>query len=367
MIRPSVTPDAQQRVPSLDGLRGVAALAVVWLHCQGALFARLGVPSHAYLAVDFFFCLSGFVITRAYDRRFAAGMTAGEFVGARVRRLYPMLVLGVLLGAAPFLATIGGSGLIATVIATAATLALMPVGLLYGRGAFFIDGPMWSLFFEIAANLAYAAAHRITRRALMAFAGASAAAMLALTMINGDMSEMGFQTPSSFLMGFVRVAYPFAAGMILGRMRGRTAPSIHPLVPYVVLVAMLFMPVGRNWLYDLVATFLVVPAIVAASVATDQAGQPRILRWLGAISYPLYLLHEPIMRLAVLAGLSHAAGRLGEPAIVAIVMVAAVTMATLAERFYEVPVRRLLARHRGRSVAIGGVGRDGVAIGHLLG
>src|ERR1700744_2229878 len=82
----------------LDGLRGVAAIAVVILHASYCF--KLHVPAHAYLAVDFFFCLSGFIIAHAYDRPFAEGRIAlRAFVQKRISRLYPMVLAGTAIGA----------------------------------------------------------------------------------------------------------------------------------------------------------------------------------------------------------------------------------------------------------------------------
>lgn len=343
MIHAEAMQHASDRLPSLDGMRGIAALAVVWLHCQGTLFGHYGLASHAYLAVDFFFCLSGFVIAHAYDRRLSSGMPARDFLRARIYRLYPMLFLGVLLGAMAFFVAAGRAGSTATMVATAATLALMPVGLVYGREAFFVNGPMWSLFFEMAANLGYVAKHRATMVSIAAFAAASAAAMIVLTVMHGRMSDMGFLTPSSFLLGFVRVAYPFTAGVILNRLRLAVPFRVHPALPYLALTVLLLAPVGESLFFDLVAVVVVIPAIVAASAKGRQTGHPRILLWLGAISYPLYLLHEPIMRFASLTGVPRMVPQVGETTILAASIGAMVTVSAAAVRYYDEPVRRLIA------------------------
>jgi peptidoglycan/LPS O-acetylase OafA/YrhL len=87
--RPGVT-DGRHQFVLLDGLRGVAALAVVVTH---ALYFFPPTPM-AYLAVDFFFMLSGFVLAHAYGERLRQGMTAGRFMAIRLIRLYPLYALG---------------------------------------------------------------------------------------------------------------------------------------------------------------------------------------------------------------------------------------------------------------------------------
>ena len=97
----------------LDGLRGVAALAVLWYHVnEGFAFAEAtngagdGIIrsfNHGYLAVDFFFLLSGFVIAYAYDARWGKGLTIGSFFKRRLIRLPPLLIAGAIIGAITFL------------------------------------------------------------------------------------------------------------------------------------------------------------------------------------------------------------------------------------------------------------------------
>lgn len=96
--------DSKPHYELLDGLRGVAALLVVWYHLFEA-FATSPVDqrfNHGYLAVDFFFLLSGFVIGYAYDERWGRGLRMRDFIKRRLIRLHPMVVLGALLGAAAF-------------------------------------------------------------------------------------------------------------------------------------------------------------------------------------------------------------------------------------------------------------------------
>src|SRR5437868_15453571 len=89
--------------PILDGLRGVAAVMVVMMHlCEAHATSHLDMNiNHGYLAVDFFFLLSGFVIGYAYDDRWDK-LTIGGFLRRRFERLQPLVVLGMTLGAIGF-------------------------------------------------------------------------------------------------------------------------------------------------------------------------------------------------------------------------------------------------------------------------
>lgn len=95
--------DSKPHYALLDGLRGVAALLVLWYHVhEGFAFASgapiIGSINYGYLAVDFFFMLSGFVIGYAYAARLHRSMSLGNFARRRLIRLHPMVVFGALLG-----------------------------------------------------------------------------------------------------------------------------------------------------------------------------------------------------------------------------------------------------------------------------
>ena len=95
--------DTKPHYDLLDGLRGVAALMVIFYHVFEA-FATSPIDqqfNHGYLAVDFFFILSGFVIGYAYDDRWKT-MTTKDFIKRRLIRLHPMVVLGAVLGVIAF-------------------------------------------------------------------------------------------------------------------------------------------------------------------------------------------------------------------------------------------------------------------------
>lgn len=93
--------DSKPHYELLDGLRGVASLLVIWYHVfEGFATSPLDQRfNHGYLAVDFFFILSGFVIGYAYDDRWKKTMTVGNFFKRRLIRLHPMVVIGCVLGA----------------------------------------------------------------------------------------------------------------------------------------------------------------------------------------------------------------------------------------------------------------------------
>lgn len=164
--------DTKPHYELLDGLRGVAALLVIWYHVfEGFAFAGGGTITtinHGYLAVDFFFMLSGFVISYAYDDRLGKSMTLKNFFKRRLIRLHPMVVMGTLIGIVFYLlqgsVRWDGTQVPISLIAFAAVMGMLfiPVipGAPYdirGNGEMFpLNGPSWSLFFEYIGNILYA-------------------------------------------------------------------------------------------------------------------------------------------------------------------------------------------------------------------
>ena len=168
--------DSKPHYALLDGLRGAAALMVVWYHVfEGFAFAEgsaIDVFNHGHLGVDFFFMLSGFVISYAYDNRWKADssnrLTTGNFFKRRLIRLHPMLIMGAIIGFITFLIQ-GGvkwdgteTPFAWTIVALVLTMLFIPAypGAGYdvrGNGEMYsLNGPSWSLFFEYIGNILYA-------------------------------------------------------------------------------------------------------------------------------------------------------------------------------------------------------------------
>jgi peptidoglycan/LPS O-acetylase OafA/YrhL len=153
----------------LDGLRGIAALMVVMFHTFEAYAdndSTRQIINHGYLAVDFFFLLSGFVIAYAYDDQWGE-MTQWQFYRRRLIRLQPMVVLGSVIGAALFYVQAGalfpkiaGTPVweMLLVMLLGCTMLPLPKPLdIRGWDEIHpLNGPAWSLFFEYIANIAYA-------------------------------------------------------------------------------------------------------------------------------------------------------------------------------------------------------------------
>ena len=362
--------DSKPHYELLDGLRGVAALLVVWYHLFEA-FATSPVDqrfNHGYLAVDFFFLLSGFVIGYAYDERWGRGLRMRDFIKRRLIRLHPMVVLGALLGAAAFFVQ-GSVRWNGEPVSTGMVLAALLCGLLLipawpgaghevrGNGEMYpLNGPGWSLFFEYLGNLLYMLLlRRLPTRWLTLLVALTGAALAAFAI--GDLSGYGHLgvgwtlAGSNFPGGMLRLLFAFPAGLLLARrcrpVRIRGAVCLCSLS----LAVLLSMPyVGSeqnhlfNGLYDTLSTLLLFPLLLwlgASGHATD-AATARICGFLGDISYPLYMVHYPSMYLFYAWVWNHGYTFSEVWPVAAALFAGNILLAWFVLKIYDEPLRRLL-------------------------
>lgn len=354
----------------LDGLRGVAALTVVVFHlCEtysfGNPFAQ--VINHGYLAVDFFFLLSGFVIAYAYDDQWRA-MSSREFYIRRLIRLHPMVVMGSLIGAAlfyfqvcqefPLVATTPLWKLLVVMLIGFTLVPVMP-GSLDIRGwheMHPLNGPGWSLFFEYLANIGYASGlRRLSNRALgvLVILAAAFLVQVAVSSPRGGLIGGWSLDAKELHIGFARVLFPFFAGVLLCRL-GR---FIH--IPWafaacsLLLVTVLALPrfgdpqhLWINGLYESLCVLFIFPVIVligAGTPATDST-TTRVARVLGDLSYPLYITHYPLIYVYSSWVIRDRVPASRGALVGALALIAAVTLAYACLELYDVPVRRWLSR-----------------------
>lgn len=347
----SANGSAQERFIFLDGLRGVAAFAVALMHA----FEVSGVGTLGFgnigLAVDFFFCLSGFVVAHAYDGAFARGMGFADFMQRRLIRLYPMILVGAVLGGLAALAVAAAPA--ANILRdTLGAALLLPTGLLANRLAYPLNVPMWSLFFEIAACVGYAVVlTRLNLRSLALLTALVGVALGTVTLIAGQVTNFGVFGVGSFLVGGLRVAYPFALGVLLCRLRWFAAwPKLPPWVGLASLLAVLFMPAAAmpQAVFQAAAVLLMLPLVLMIGTATPVRSN-GVWMALGRVSYPLYLIHWPVL-IVVTALLKPHVPPLG----VAVASVlAAVVVAQVVLVIYDEPVRAWLKRMAdGRATAV---------------
>jgi peptidoglycan/LPS O-acetylase OafA/YrhL len=287
----------------LDGLRGIAAVGVVTFHFMEMViwnYSKLWI-GHGFLAVDFFFCLSGFVMGYAYDDRLAK-MGLRTFLKARLIRLHPLVVLGTVLGliafyANPFGVTPGyGPGKVALMFV--ASLLLIPYGVMKERShnLFSLNAPAWSLFWEYVANVVFGIALYRIKRSLLAVLTIAAAVLLCWVGHRaGELS--GGWSARNFWDGGARVAFSFMAGLLVYRMGWRLRTRLGFGTLSVLLVLALAMPYARGgWIREAAVIILYFPLLIALGAgATVSPRVERLCRFSGDLSYPLYMTHYSVI------------------------------------------------------------------------
>ena len=381
MIKESMPLASKPRFEILDGLRGVAAVIVVAFH----LFETYSdgpdkqILNHGYLAVDFFFVLSGFVIGYAYDDRWGR-MTTWDFFKRRLIRLQPMVILGTLIGA--FWFYFGAAPGFELVMQTPwwKLFLIMVLGCIMfptppsmdirgWKEINSLNGAQWSLLWEYVANIIYAlVVRRFSRGVLAAMVLLSAFLTIDLAM-NVDMTGLlqvreyarytvigGFGlTPDQIYIGICRLLYPFFGGLLLYRM-GKWRINIRRggmlWCSLAVVVTLVLPHIGgqtngwANGVYCALVILFVYPAIVAAGAGSPLTGHrtTAVCKFLGMISYPLYITHYPMIYVQMNWAARHADAPLGTHVWVAVsILIASIAIAYASVKVYDIPVRAWLS------------------------
>lgn len=364
--------DSKPHYELLDGLRGIAALLVIWYHVFEA-FATSPTDqkfNHGYMAVDFFFILSGFVVGYAYDDRWKT-MTVWRFVKRRFIRLHPMVVLGAVLGAITFYIQgceqWNGSAVPVTMLIVALLMNMFLIPAKPGAGSevrgngemYPLNGPTWSLFFEYIGNLLYAlVVRRFTTRQLALLVILSAASLSTFAIMNfsgyGHIGVGWTLAGNNLVGGFLRLSFSFSAGLLMSRIFKPVKIRGAFWLCSIILAILLTLPyVGgentpwKNGIYDSACTIIIFPILVylGASGKTTDKITSRICKFLGDISYPVYVIHYPIMYLFYAwvwrEGLTFSQAW---PAAVAI-FAGSIILAYVFLKLYDEPLRRYMAKH----------------------
>lgn len=374
-ISSTVFADTKPHYHLLDGLRGVAALMVIWYHVfEGYAFAggtTIDTFNHGYLAVDFFFILSGFVIGYAYDDRWGKNFTMKDFIKRRLIRLHPMVIMGAVVGAITFYIQgsvqwdgthIGISMVMLSLLCTIFFIPAMP-GVGYevrGNGEMFpLNGPCWSLFFEYIGNILYALfIRRLSNKALtivVVLLGVTLASFAIFNVSGYGNIGVGWTLDGvNFIGGLLRMLFPFSMGMLLSRnfkpMKLRGAFWICTLV----MIALFAVPylegtesICTNGIYEAFCIIIAFPILlwIGASGTTTDKKSTQICKFLGDISYPIYVIHYPFMYLFYAWLIKNQLFTLGETWQVALCVYAwNILFAYLCLKLYDEPVRKYLAK-----------------------
>lgn len=359
--------DTKPHYDILDGLRGVAAIVVVIFHLFEAyatshLDQRI---NHGYLAVDFFFILSGFVVAYAYDDRWKK-MTTMDFLKRRFIRLQPMVVIGAIIGAIMFYTQgcsvwdVSKVSVTMLLVATLVNVCLIPVspGMeIRGVGEMYpLNGPSWSLFFEYIGNILYALfIRKFSTRALAVLVLLAGCGLAAFSVFGpyGDICVGFSMTEDNLVGGSLRLLFSFSAGLLLSRVFKPTHIRGAFWICSLSVIALLAVPriggseyLWMNGLYDTACAVVFFPLLVylGASGTTTDKHSKRICKFLGDISYPLYMVHYPFIYLYYAwVKNENLTFEQSLPGAVALV-VGSILLAYLSLKLYDEPVRKYLTK-----------------------
>jgi peptidoglycan/LPS O-acetylase OafA/YrhL len=356
-------PSVSSRFEALDLLRGVAAVMIVAFHAYWTS-AEANPWSKGWLAVDLFFALSGFVLAHAYLDRLKTGLGLRAFMTLRLARLYPLYIAGTLIGAALwwlFEVWDGASpdpGLLGLMLGWQALFLPVPPGHSIEPEMFYpLNGPAWTLLFELMVNLCLALSARFLRPTVLAAIVGGAAVWLVMVAVNRQSLDVGWSWPTLW-DGGARAAFSFFAGVALYRLHlVRKAPAVGAWLIAAIFVGWITLGHGRGWWFDLASVTLVFPMLIwLAASAKSGPAMRRIGLWSGYVSYPVYALHVPLLDLYYRAFGKLAGNPFPDRQALAAAgyVLAMIAVAWLAARFYDDPVRRWLARW----IAVGKVSKN---------
>lgn len=362
--------DTKSHYEILDGLRGVAAIIVVIFHILETFAAGNHITqiiNHGYLAVDFFFVLSGFVIGYAYDDRWNK-MSLKDFFKRRLIRLHPMIILGMVIGAVGYyfaaspivFPRISDTSFLHMILIMLIGFTLIPVPPsmdIRGWGEMHpLNSPAWTLFFEYIANFVYAIfIRKLSNKilaVLMVLAGC-ATIHLAVTGPNGDVVGGWSLEPHQFKIGLIRLMYPFLAGLLLSRfIKPLNIKNAFLWCSIFIVVVLAFPRVGgsenlwMNGVYDSFSIIFIFPLIVyiGASGAVKGKYSSKICKFLGSISYPIYIIHYPLIYIYVSWVVDNKVST-GEAWIGGLlVLILSITIAYGSLKIFDIPVRKWLTK-----------------------
>jgi peptidoglycan/LPS O-acetylase OafA/YrhL len=358
------TDSKHHRFHFLDALRGLAAILVVLWHAPANLYSRAGHSN--FMAVDFFFCLSGFVVSFSYEHRLEAGFRFRDFAAARLIRLYPTYLIAAVLGVALYLVLSLHQGklpvdgnIFSWVVLT--QLLLLPD--YFFRITVFLfpfDYPAWSLFFELLSNFIYGLmvklkSHRVPY--LLAIAIASLLPLLSSRNSTEFFYIGSTNNPHLFFLGLCRVMLSFVLGVLTLRLfrneKWLVLPVKHrPITALIIamtLTLLLQSPLGflHTDIMRLIDIVLLFPCIVYVGAHTKvPESWTSTCALLGELSFPIYLLHvHAATVIQILFGLPFLRTHQWAKGVTLLTAIGVFVFACIALlRYYELPVRNKLRK-----------------------
>ncbi len=341
----------------LDGIRGIAAIFVLSRHTD--IFWQTGF-FRSYLAVDLFFILSGFVIAHAYDEKLRSGtMTVRDFVVTRLIRLYPVYLLSVLLCASIALVKhflqhkVGDPDSLHLAMMLGLTVLFLPTHLAGNASLFPLNGPYWSIFYELIANFVYALIRPVlTLRNLLVLIISSGAIVVYAAFAEGNLN-IGFTWGVlPILAGLARSLFGIFLGILLFRQKAELLAFFNtifrngfsPWLAVVIIAAALASPSVPmlDPLIDLLLIGCVFPVLVLYLADGTSTKYEKVLLLLGSASYPIYVLHVPVAQYLAFGAKAMIAKTAPFSGIILVAVL--IGLSVVVEKRFDLPVRRWLSK-----------------------
>jgi peptidoglycan/LPS O-acetylase OafA/YrhL len=343
----------KQHFQILDGLRGVAAISVVIFH-----FMEIAQPDyeksfigHAFLAVDFFFCLSGFVIAYAYDSGRLKEIGFKTFLKLRLIRLHPLVIIGCIIGILcwvfdPFSNLYEKYGTAKAFLMFITSCFMIPYPVIKERyfNLFHLNPPSWSLFWEYIANIVYALVLvKLPNKILWVLVVIAGAFLCHETYVSHNIMAGwgGDNVPA----GAIRVSFSFLAGMLVYRSGWIIKTRLGFIAVAVLTLAVFLSPFSTKWNFvsEPIIVILYLPFLVALGAgATLRPAFAKICKFSGELSYPLYMVHYPFIWIffSYLEKCKPTASQL--LVVIPVSVVLLIGFAWLVLKFIDAPIRKYL-------------------------
>ncbi len=360
--------DTKNHYEILDGLRGVAAIIVVIFHILETFSGGNHITqriNHGYLAVDFFFVLSGFVIGYAYDDRWNK-MTLKDFFKRRLIRLHPMIIMGMLIGAIGFyfaaspsvFPMISDTSFLYMLLIMVIGFTLLPVPPsmdIRGWGEMHpLNSPAWTLFFEYIANILYGLfLRKFSNKMLAVFVFLTGCATVYLAVNHGDVVGGWSLEAYHFKTGLIRLLYPFFAGLLLSRIvKPVNIKNAFTWCSVMIVVVLACPRIGgheylwMNGVFESISIIIIFPFIVYLGASGEVKGKYalKLCKFLGSISYPVYIIHYPLIYIYVAWVIDKKVSMLQAWTGGLLVLILSITIAYACLKLYDIPVRKWLTK-----------------------
>ena len=322
---------SKQRFEILDGLRGIASFIVILFHFFEIY--SFGEPSkqiinHGYLGVDFFYVLSGFVIGYAYDDRWEK-MSLWDFYKRRLIRLHPMVIAGSFLGMCYYF--LGESTLSPNIenvkphfffLTLIMNFLMIPTPVemdIRGWGETnSFNGPNWTLSYEYIINILYSLIIRRLHTIIIGILCILSALLVINLSLNFDIFNVMNERQSSkytviggwsltsceLYIGFTRLFYPFFAGYLVYRLNFKIRiPYSFILCSFLLFFFLCFPRIGGdehpifNGIYEAFVIIIAFPIIIIIGAGDNTKNEIliKICKFIGELSYPIYITHYPMI------------------------------------------------------------------------